>query len=198
MSNAPDYSMVVLNAHTDALNPAAWQAVLDMAPDDRVRLAATFCRDRAAAGANPLTDAAQDDLAALAAQLPELPVARFARLTGAGLPEATALLLATEPELAAYYDDLVDRVGDPKVAANWVMGEFQAHLNADGIAAGSSTSAAKTSFAEVWLIVPSTTSATRPATSRRSAAPTSSARSSTRCSRRIPTRSRPSRAVASR
>ncbi|MGI9116286.1 MAG: Asp-tRNA(Asn)/Glu-tRNA(Gln) amidotransferase subunit GatB [Gaiellales bacterium] len=80
----------------------------------------------------------QDDLAALAGELPELPVARFARLTGASLPEATALLLATEPELAAYYDDLAERVGDGKVAANWVMGEFQAHLNADGIAADAS------------------------------------------------------------
>ncbi|MFM7694257.1 MAG: Asp-tRNA(Asn)/Glu-tRNA(Gln) amidotransferase subunit GatB [Actinomycetota bacterium] len=76
-----------------------------------------------------------DDLAALAGQLPELPVARFARLTGLGLPEATALLLATEVELAAYYDDLAGRVGDAKVAANWVMGELQAHLNAAGIAA---------------------------------------------------------------
>ena len=77
----------------------------------------------------------QDDLAALASQLPELPVARFARLADAGLPEATALLLATEVELAAYYDDLAARVGDAKVAANWVMGELQAHLNAEGITA---------------------------------------------------------------
>ena len=80
----------------------------------------------------------QDDLAALAGQLPELPVARFSRLTGAGLPEATALLLATEPELAAYYDDLAERVGDAKVAANWVLGEFQAHLNGDGLTADAS------------------------------------------------------------
>ena len=76
-----------------------------------------------------------DDLAALAGELPELPVARFARLSGVGLPESTALLLATEPELAAYYDDVAARVGDAKVAANWVLGEFQAHLNADAVTA---------------------------------------------------------------
>ena len=80
----------------------------------------------------------RDDLAALAATLPELPVARFARLTGQGLGEAPALLLATEPELAAYLDDVAERVGDLKAASNWVLGEFQAHLNADGLTAAAS------------------------------------------------------------
>ncbi len=85
----------------------------------------------------PVTqDAAQ--LQTVAAALPELPVARFERLVAAGLPEATALLLATEPELARYYDDLAERTGDAKIAANWVMGELQAHLKDRGIEADAS------------------------------------------------------------
>jgi aspartyl-tRNA(Asn)/glutamyl-tRNA(Gln) amidotransferase subunit B len=76
----------------------------------------------------------QASLAALAAELPELPVARFERLTAAGIVEATALVLATDTELAAYFDDLAARTGDVKVASNWVMGELQAHLNADAAA----------------------------------------------------------------
>jgi aspartyl-tRNA(Asn)/glutamyl-tRNA(Gln) amidotransferase subunit B len=80
----------------------------------------------------------QASLAALAAELPELPVARFERLTAAGIVEATALVLATDTELAAYFDDLAARTGDVKVASNWVMGELQAHLNADALSAAES------------------------------------------------------------
>jgi aspartyl-tRNA(Asn)/glutamyl-tRNA(Gln) amidotransferase subunit B len=80
----------------------------------------------------------RDALAALAADLPELPVARFERLHAAGIVEATALVLATDTELAAYFDDLAARTGDVKLASNWVMGELQAHLNADGLSAAAS------------------------------------------------------------
>jgi aspartyl-tRNA(Asn)/glutamyl-tRNA(Gln) amidotransferase subunit B len=80
----------------------------------------------------------QASLAALAAELPELPVARFERLTAAGIVEATALVLATDTELAAYFDDLAARTGDVTVASNWVMGELQAHLNADALSAAES------------------------------------------------------------
>ena len=80
----------------------------------------------------------RDALAVLAADLPELPVARFERLHAAGIVEATALVLATDTELAAYFDDVAARTGDVKLASNWVMGELQAHLNADGLSAAAS------------------------------------------------------------
>ena len=37
-----------------------------------------------------------------------------------------------------FRSDVAERVGDPRLAANWVLGEFQAHLNADGITADAS------------------------------------------------------------
>jgi aspartyl-tRNA(Asn)/glutamyl-tRNA(Gln) amidotransferase subunit B len=77
-------------------------------------------------------------LEALRSDLPELPVARFERLVGAGLPESTALALAMDAGLAAYLDELAERVGDLRVAANWTMGELSAHLNASGLEAGAS------------------------------------------------------------
>lgn len=73
-------------------------------------------------------------LAELGGGLPELPAARFTRLVGAsGLPEATAWALALDGELAAYFDELAAASGDPRAAANWTMGEFSAHLNAEGL-----------------------------------------------------------------
>lgn len=80
----------------------------------------------------------RDALAVLAADLPELPVARFERLHAAGIVEATALVLATDTELAAYFDDVAARTGDVKLASNWVMGELQAHLNAEALSAAAS------------------------------------------------------------
>ncbi len=74
-------------------------------------------------------------LDALAAALPELPVARFDRLSGAGITQATALALAVDVELAGYFDELAERTGDVKVASNWVMGEVSAHLNAADLTA---------------------------------------------------------------
>ena len=59
----------------------------------------------------------QASLAALAADLPELPVARFERLTEAGIVEATALVLATDTELAAYFDDLARIPLQPPLAS---------------------------------------------------------------------------------
>jgi aspartyl-tRNA(Asn)/glutamyl-tRNA(Gln) amidotransferase subunit B len=56
-------------------------------------------------------------LEALRSDLPELPVARFERLVGAGLPESTALALAMDAGLAAYLDELAERVGDLRVAS---------------------------------------------------------------------------------
>ncbi len=74
-------------------------------------------------------------IAAVAAALPELPdqkAARFAREHG--LSEYDAGVLTASRELAAFYEDVVARLGgDAKLAANWVMGDFSAFLNRDGL-----------------------------------------------------------------
>ena len=70
-----------------------------------------------------------------AATLPELPAARIERLVrDYGLPEGTAEPLGLNGALTAYYEDLAARTDDPRAAANWVMGELSAHLNATGLA----------------------------------------------------------------
>ena len=40
-------------------------------------------------------------------------------------------MLADSRDVAAYYDDVVAAGADPKVAANWVMGDIMAHLKQD-------------------------------------------------------------------
>ncbi|MDW8258099.1 MAG: Asp-tRNA(Asn)/Glu-tRNA(Gln) amidotransferase subunit GatB [Gammaproteobacteria bacterium] len=65
------------------------------------------------------------------AELPELPDAKAARFVREfGLSEYDAGVLTASRELAAFYEDVVARVGgDPKLCANWVMGDLAALLN---------------------------------------------------------------------
>jgi aspartyl-tRNA(Asn)/glutamyl-tRNA(Gln) amidotransferase subunit B len=65
--------------------------------------------------------------------LPELPAARIERYVGVGLSTDTASLLATDPETAAYFEQ-VDGATDaePRTVANWVTGELAAALRQDG------------------------------------------------------------------
>jgi aspartyl-tRNA(Asn)/glutamyl-tRNA(Gln) amidotransferase subunit B len=71
--------------------------------------------------------------------LPELPdekALRFAR--DYALSEYDALVLTASRELAAYYEEVAREIpGEPKLAANWVMGELAASLNKDGLDIGS-------------------------------------------------------------
>ncbi|MBX6376017.1 MAG: Asp-tRNA(Asn)/Glu-tRNA(Gln) amidotransferase subunit GatB [Acetobacteraceae bacterium] len=61
--------------------------------------------------------------------LPELPDARKARyMRDFGLPAYDASVLVAEKETAVYYEE-VARGRDPKLAANWVMGDLFAALN---------------------------------------------------------------------
>ncbi|MEP7346975.1 MAG: Asp-tRNA(Asn)/Glu-tRNA(Gln) amidotransferase subunit GatB [Gemmatimonadaceae bacterium] len=67
------------------------------------------------------------------AGLPELPAARRTRFIVAhALPTYDAEVLTAHRELADYFEDVVRAHGDAKVAANWVIGEVQAALNATG------------------------------------------------------------------
>jgi aspartyl-tRNA(Asn)/glutamyl-tRNA(Gln) amidotransferase subunit B len=69
------------------------------------------------------------------ATLPELPdekAARFVR--DFGLSEYDAGVLTASREMAGYYETVVARLGgQPKLAANWVMGELSSALNKDSL-----------------------------------------------------------------
>jgi aspartyl-tRNA(Asn)/glutamyl-tRNA(Gln) amidotransferase subunit B len=67
--------------------------------------------------------------------LPELPDAKAARFAREhGLSEYDAGLLTASREMAAYYESAAAGCGEPKLAANWVMGELSAFLNRAAVA----------------------------------------------------------------
>jgi aspartyl-tRNA(Asn)/glutamyl-tRNA(Gln) amidotransferase subunit B len=72
--------------------------------------------------------------------LPELPDAKAARFASEhGLPAYDAGVLTASREMAAYYESVVASLGgEPKLAANWVMGELSGFLNRDGLEIGAS------------------------------------------------------------
>jgi aspartyl-tRNA(Asn)/glutamyl-tRNA(Gln) amidotransferase subunit B len=64
------------------------------------------------------------------ATLPELPEARRARFAAAfDLADHAAARLTEDPDVADYFEALAAASGDPKLSANWVMGELAAALN---------------------------------------------------------------------
>jgi aspartyl-tRNA(Asn)/glutamyl-tRNA(Gln) amidotransferase subunit B len=67
--------------------------------------------------------------------LPELPAAKRARFAQQfGLPEYDAAVLTSSRETADYFEALVAALpAQPKLAANWVMGELSARLNREGL-----------------------------------------------------------------
>ncbi|HTW28309.1 MAG TPA: Asp-tRNA(Asn)/Glu-tRNA(Gln) amidotransferase subunit GatB [Acetobacteraceae bacterium] len=74
----------------------------------------------------------EDWVASLRAGLPELPDAKRARFMQAyGLPAYDSGVLVAEQATADYYET-VARGRDPKLAANWVMGDLFAALNRTG------------------------------------------------------------------
>ena len=83
-----------------------------------------------------LDDAFVEDVRAGLPELPDAKAARFAREHG--LSEYDAGVLTASRELAAYYEDVAAGSGEPKLAANWVMGELSGFLNRDGLEIGAS------------------------------------------------------------
>jgi aspartyl-tRNA(Asn)/glutamyl-tRNA(Gln) amidotransferase subunit B len=69
------------------------------------------------------------------ATLPELPDQKAARFSSQyGLSAYDALVLTASRELANYYEEVVRAAPeDPKLAANWVMGDLAAALNKEGL-----------------------------------------------------------------
>ncbi|HUH38482.1 MAG TPA: Asp-tRNA(Asn)/Glu-tRNA(Gln) amidotransferase subunit GatB, partial [Spongiibacteraceae bacterium] len=67
---------------------------------------------------------------AVRAQLPELPDARRTRFAEQyGLSAYDADILAGDSATARYFEATAAACGDPKLSANWIMGELSAHLN---------------------------------------------------------------------
>jgi len=66
--------------------------------------------------------------------LPELPAARKERLMAEyGLPSKDAALLAANKPLGDYFEAVAAATGDPRISANWVMGDLSAYLNVAGL-----------------------------------------------------------------
>ncbi|MFC4165886.1 Asp-tRNA(Asn)/Glu-tRNA(Gln) amidotransferase subunit GatB [Teichococcus aestuarii] len=94
----------------------------------------------------------------LKAALPELPDARRARYVGDfGLTPYDAHVLTLEKETAAFYE-AVAKGRDPKMAANWITGDFFAGLNRVGASIGSSPVSAEDLGALLDLISDNTLS----------------------------------------
>ena len=67
------------------------------------------------------------------ASMPELPASRRARFTGEyGLREYDAGVLTASRDLSDYFETAASVSGDPKTAANWVMGDLMGLLKAEG------------------------------------------------------------------
>lgn len=66
--------------------------------------------------------------------LPELPDAKFARLTGElGLTDYDAGIITASRQLADFFDQTVALYNEPKIVANWLMGELLRLLNANSL-----------------------------------------------------------------
>lgn len=67
-------------------------------------------------------------------ELPELPDARCARLEKEyGLSDYDAGIITSSRAMAEYFDAVVATGAEPKLAANWIMGDLAKNLNEDGI-----------------------------------------------------------------
>ncbi len=71
------------------------------------------------------------------ARLPELPAAMAARFVrDDGLPAYDAAMMTQSLALARTYEAVRDGSGEPKLAANWLMGDVAKRLNAQGLEIG--------------------------------------------------------------
>ncbi|MFT3818355.1 MAG: Asp-tRNA(Asn)/Glu-tRNA(Gln) amidotransferase subunit GatB [Rubrivivax sp.] len=78
---------------------------------------------------------APDWVARVQAGMPELPAVMAARLQrDDALPAYDAAMMTQSLPFARYYEATRDACGQPKLAANWLMGEVSKRLNAAGLA----------------------------------------------------------------
>ncbi|MCB2021682.1 MAG: Asp-tRNA(Asn)/Glu-tRNA(Gln) amidotransferase subunit GatB [Burkholderiaceae bacterium] len=93
------------------------------------------------------------------AEMPELPQAMAARFQQVhGLPEYDASLMTQSKALAAYFEAATAACGQPKLVANWLMGEISRRLNAESLAIDASPVAAPTLGALITRIADGTIS----------------------------------------
>jgi aspartyl-tRNA(Asn)/glutamyl-tRNA(Gln) amidotransferase subunit B len=72
-------------------------------------------------------------LAEVRASMPELPARKRARFTGEfGLSDYDADVLTATRATSDYFETVAQVSGNPKMAANWVMGDLMALLKAEG------------------------------------------------------------------
>ena len=75
----------------------------------------------------------QEWLDEIRAQMPELPAVKRARfIESLGLREYDADILTASRAIAEYYEKVVAAAGEPRTAANWVMGDLMGALKAEG------------------------------------------------------------------
>jgi len=75
-----------------------------------------------------------EDIEQIRANMPELPDGKRQRFVEAfGLSEYDANLLAASRAMADYFEALVEKTGEAKLSANWVMGELSKSLNQNEI-----------------------------------------------------------------
>jgi aspartyl-tRNA(Asn)/glutamyl-tRNA(Gln) amidotransferase subunit B len=92
-------------------------------------------------------------------EMPELPAVmakRFER--DDGLPAYDAAMVTQSPAFARYYESLRDTCRQPKLAANWLMGEVSKRLNAEGRTIDTCPVAAPTLAALILRVVDGTLS----------------------------------------
>ena len=78
---------------------------------------------------NPLL-IAQKWISEIRSTLPALPQERFIKYTGVfHLSEQEAAVLVESPDLARYFEALAGQTGEPKMAANWMLGPVKSWLN---------------------------------------------------------------------
>jgi aspartyl-tRNA(Asn)/glutamyl-tRNA(Gln) amidotransferase subunit B len=72
----------------------------------------------------------------IAARLPELPLAKMERfMTAYGLPRYDVEILASDRDMAAYFEKTVGLFPEPKTVSNWIMTELLRELNRAGLSA---------------------------------------------------------------
>jgi aspartyl-tRNA(Asn)/glutamyl-tRNA(Gln) amidotransferase subunit B len=85
----------------------------------------------------PALTIAPEEVARVAAELPELPEARHGRFMEAyGVTDYEAGMLLQSPPFAAFFEAAALASGEGKQAANWMLGEVSRALNDRGVAIG--------------------------------------------------------------
>ncbi|MBR1729798.1 MAG: Asp-tRNA(Asn)/Glu-tRNA(Gln) amidotransferase subunit GatB [Selenomonadaceae bacterium] len=75
-----------------------------------------------------------EEIEAFKKSLPELPDARRERLTkDYGLSDYDAGIITSSRAMAEYFDAVIAEKVDPKIAANWIMGDLSKNLNAENL-----------------------------------------------------------------